>query len=93
MKCEFKKEYKPNTICNRKIMHISKCILVMVYNVYAMGTWMPVLTHSKYHLQFPLYKKSFDIIKFYKNATNKYYNTIFKLYSTDATQKRPLLDF
>ena len=38
------------------------------------------------HIQYTLYKKSFDITrKVYKNATNKKYNTIFKLKSTDAT--------
>ena len=38
------------------------------------------------HIQYTLYKKSFYIIrKVYKNTTNKKYNTIFKLKSTDAT--------
>ena len=48
------------------------------------------------HFQFTLYKKSFDIIrKVYKNATNKYFNTIFKHYSTDVTlmEMSVLIDF
>ena len=48
------------------------------------------------HIQYILYKKSFDITrKVYKNATNKKYNTIFKLKSTDATllEMSLLVDF